>query len=146
MPKLKMCPCGKIPEKLCLGRGTIGFYAYAYADCCGDWQIEFKAKYEHYESDACMELAVKAWNNVKRGTDGAMQKGELIQKLKRCPCGGIPHRLGVSRGSIKNWAIVYADCCVDWEIEFKTNYEYFESEKCMELAIKAWNNAKRKGE
>ena len=66
-----------------------------------------------------------------------------MSKLKRCPCGEIPERLYVARGTCENWANVYGSCCGTWDIEFKTNYEYFESEKCMELAVKAWNGAER---
>jgi len=46
-------------------------------------------------------------------------------------------------GQGAKYANAAGNCCGEWMIEFRTNYEPFHSDKCMELAIAAWNNAPR---
>jgi len=65
-------------------------------------------------------------------------------KLKPCPCGITPTDLCiVDAGQGGKWAYVYGNCCQYWEIEFRTEYNDLESDKCMELAIYSWNIATR---
>lgn len=68
----------------------------------------------------------------------------MADKLAPCPCGMIPDKLIITdNGHGAKWAIAAGSCCGDWMIEFRTNYEPFESDKCMELAITAWNTNPR---
>ena len=64
-------------------------------------------------------------------------------KLKRCPCGEVPAFLGIHEGATMKYAYCSGDCCGEWNIEFRTGYNDVQSEKCMELAIDAWNDAGR---
>ena len=67
MTKLKQCPCGKLPARLnILDANQGGKWAIASGDCCAEWLIEFRTGYEALESDACMDLAVEAWNDAPR--------------------------------------------------------------------------------
>lgn len=67
-----------------------------------------------------------------------------MNKLKRCPCGEIPSALYISdAGQGGKWAYVYGDCCNVWEVEFRSHYHDTEGEKCMLLAVEAWNEAIR---
>lgn len=68
MTDLKRCPCGVIPKELAItGNSNFVKYAYVYGDCCGEWEIEFRTQYKDLESDECMALAIKAWNEAPRG-------------------------------------------------------------------------------
>ena len=72
-------------------------------------------------------------------------KGEVMKSLAPCPCGQIPKKLFIiDSGQGMKWANVCGDCCGEWSIEFRTLYKPFESNECMDLAIKAWNDAPRK--
>ena len=63
-------------------------------------------------------------------------------ELRRCPCGKIPKDLEVeSHGS--KWFYVCGDCCGEWNIEFRSNYNLPGFAEAMRLAIEAWNNAAR---
>lgn len=64
-------------------------------------------------------------------------------ELKQCPCGKIPNSLFVSYTESQKWANVCGSCCSEWMIEFGTNYHRLDSDECMALAVKAWNNAPR---
>ena len=68
-----------------------------------------------------------------------------MSKLKKCPCGKTPKRLGIEAdGRGGKWAYVMSyDCCGEWMVEFRTQYEDTGSAKCMEYAIRAWNNTPR---
>lgn len=45
---LAPCPCGEIPEKLCIeGAGLGRKHAMASGYCCGDWSIEFRTVSRH---------------------------------------------------------------------------------------------------
>lgn len=66
-----------------------------------------------------------------------------MTKLAKCPCGQTPIDLGISEGYITKYADVYGNCCGEWRIEFYTEYSATGSDRCMELAIEAWNNANR---
>ena len=71
---------------------------------------------------------------------------EMVKKmtLKKCPCGATPKELSITdAGQGGKYAMVSSDCCGEWEIEFRTEYNNIESDECNELAIKAWNNAPR---
>jgi len=67
-----------------------------------------------------------------------------MSELKRCPCGEIPDQLSVAfNGQGAKWATASGDCCGFWEVEFRTEYESIESDKCNQFAQQAWNDAKR---
>lgn len=73
-----------------------------------------------------------------------MSNAELQQPLAPCPCGQTPTRVDIydaCQGG--KWANVVPNCCGEWMIEFRTNYEKLDSEACMELARAAWNAAPR---
>lgn len=63
-------------------------------------------------------------------------------KLKRCPCGQIPSKLLITDNGAK-WAFAFGDCCNEWHIEFRTQYNPIDSKECMDLAIEEWNRAPR---
>ena len=70
-----------------------------------------------------------------------------MSKLKECPCGKTPTELIIAdSGQGGRWADTMGDCCGEWEVEFRTQYNPFDSAECMELAIEAWNEAPRKGD
>lgn len=65
-------------------------------------------------------------------------------ELKQCPCGKTPTALNLmGNGQGVKWAWASGNCCSEWWIEFRTGYESLESEKCMEYAIKSWNETVR---
>jgi hypothetical protein len=64
-------------------------------------------------------------------------------KPKMCPCGKIPDALIVEAGSTATYAMVSANCCNEWLVEFRTNFHPIDSEELHELALKAWNRAER---
>ena len=67
-----------------------------------------------------------------------------MSKLKKCPCGKTPTSLGIEDdGHGGKWAYVSGDCCGEWMVEFRTQYEDTGSAKCMEYATLAWNEAPR---
>lgn len=66
--ELAPCPCGEIPEKLCIeGAGLGRKHAMASGYCCGDWHIEFRTNYEPHDSEEIMRRAREAWNAAPRG-------------------------------------------------------------------------------
>lgn len=70
LQRLKPCPCGKTPEKVCIyDAGQGGKWAWVSGDCCGEWNIEFRTSYHELDSSECMELAISAWNETKRGAN-----------------------------------------------------------------------------
>lgn len=62
---LKPCPCGKTPNSLLLADNGVK-WAYVFGDCCNEWNIEFRTMYNPIDSEACMELAIEAWNSATR--------------------------------------------------------------------------------
>jgi len=67
-----------------------------------------------------------------------------MSELKKCPCGETPSKLWITdAGQGGKWAHVAGMCCNEWMIEFRTEYNGLDSDKCMELAIENWNEAKR---
>jgi len=66
--KIKPCPCGKTPIELyVVDSGQDVRWAQAYANCCGEWIIDFGTKSSPLDSEECMEYALKAWNDAPRG-------------------------------------------------------------------------------
>ncbi len=68
----------------------------------------------------------------------------LNEKLAACPCGKTPTDVEIydaCQGG--KWANVQPNCCGEWMIEFRTNYEPLDSAECKWLAIQAWNSAPR---
>lgn len=64
--------------------------------------------------------------------------------LKRCPCGQDPKDVSIynpNQGG--KWASVVPDCCGEWMVEFRLNYEDPDSSEAKQLAVEAWNNAPR---
>jgi lysozyme family protein len=72
-----------------------------------------------------------------------VEQGEEAHDLAPCPCGKIPTQLNISEGCCSKWAYTYGDCCIDWNIEFRTHYKDLGSPELYELAVKAWNEAPR---
>lgn len=67
--KLKPCPCGVTPTKLCVVPNDFdgGKWARVGGNCCGEWEIEFRTSYHKVGSTACLKLAEEAWNSASRG-------------------------------------------------------------------------------
>jgi hypothetical protein len=62
--------------------------------------------------------------------------------LNPCPCGKTPTKLCLcDAGQGGKWANVSGDCCNEWTLEFRTEYNALDSEKCIELATERWNEA-----
>lgn len=59
------CPCGEIPEKLCVTE-QCGKHALVAGYCCGEWHVEFMTKYHAIGSPELMALALAAWNAAPR--------------------------------------------------------------------------------
>lgn len=69
---------------------------------------------------------------------------DLTVGLAACPCGRPIDELQITdAGQGGKWANVSGNCCGEWMIAFHTNYEKLTSERCMALAIAAWNEAPR---
>jgi hypothetical protein len=67
-----------------------------------------------------------------------------LRPLLCCPCGVTPNKLHiVDNGQGGKWANCSGDCCGEWTIEFRTNYEKLNTAACYELAVRAWNEAPR---
>ena len=66
MPNLKRCGCGAVPNTLTITPGDTCKWAWVSGDCCGEWYVEFRTDYKPLESDACMRLAIFAWNDAPR--------------------------------------------------------------------------------
>jgi hypothetical protein len=66
-----------------------------------------------------------------------------MDKLAPCPCGRPISELQISDSGEGKWANVTGNCCGEWMIEFRTKNEKLTSEKCISLAIEAWNSAPR---
>ena len=67
MNDLEYCPCGKQPNELNItDAGQGGKWANVSGDCCGEWQIEFRANYRSRDTNECMRLAIIAWNEAPR--------------------------------------------------------------------------------
>lgn len=102
---------------------------------------------------ACHEHINNAIN--EHGIEGAekwtVRRAELAPgiphqngQLAVCPCGRVPTALGIyDNNQGGKWASVSGNCCGDWSVEFRTNYFALDSEKCMALAVEAWNEAPR---
>ncbi len=68
---LAPCPCGQVPEKLCIeGAGLSRKHAMASGYCCGEWSIEFRTSAQLHVSEEDMRLAREAWNAAPRGKGG----------------------------------------------------------------------------
>lgn len=65
------------------------------------------------------------------------------EKLKKCPCGKEPKRLFFTfQDSSQKWGHAWGDCCGDWEVQFKNNYE-LDYDKQYQNAVKQWNSLPR---
>ncbi len=67
-----------------------------------------------------------------------------MSEIKICPCGKTPKKLCISESNTSKWAYVCGDCCGEWNVEFRTEYQKLDTAKCMELAIQEWNYVKRR--
>ena len=67
--KLKPCPCGKVPTKLCISESNTSKWAYVSGNCCGEWNIEFRTGYYKLDSKDCMVFAIEEWNHAPRKTE-----------------------------------------------------------------------------
>lgn len=64
--ELKPCACGKIPEDIGVMESGTSKWAWAYGDCCGEWNVEFRTNYHEVGSEECKKLAVEGWNDASR--------------------------------------------------------------------------------
>lgn len=72
------------------------------------------------------------------------RKIKEVELIKPCPCGKIPDKIyAVDNGQGRKWAQAYGNCCGEWSVEFRTEYNEIDSDKCNKLAIEAWNEAPR---
>ena len=68
------------------------------------------------------------------------------EALAPCPCGQVPSRLIVQCEYRAKYAYVGGDCCDEWQIEFRNNYEPPGSAASIALARAAWTKAPRRQE
>ena len=68
MSELKACPCGKVPDELCVIEGETCRWRKVSGDCCGVWEIEFRV----YSNDTkeINQDALAAWNAAPRAANG----------------------------------------------------------------------------
>ena len=68
--ELAACPCGEIPEKLCVEPALYGSsYAMVNGYCCGEWNIEFRTNNAAHGSEENIRRAREAWNAAPRGNE-----------------------------------------------------------------------------
>jgi len=67
MTELARCPCGNIPDRLCIEDDLRPKWARVAGSCCNEWWIEFRNDYHEVGSDESMQRAVRAWNEAPRG-------------------------------------------------------------------------------
>ena len=66
--EIESCPCGQVPEKLCVQEAGQGSkWAMVNGYCCGEWNIEFRTNYTKIGSEENNWLARQAWNAAPRG-------------------------------------------------------------------------------
>jgi hypothetical protein len=79
--------------------------------------------------------------NIKPAAEGDASE---LSGLLSCPCGRpIDDIFIADAGQGGKWAWVSGNCCGEWSIEFRTQYNALDSEECKKLAIAAWNEAPR---
>lgn len=67
----------------------------------------------------------------------------MTDKLKPCPCGKTPNKLGYYLTQGTKWMSIYGDCCGDWMVEGRTLYKPEGSGALYALAIESWNDTPR---
>ena len=66
--ELAPCPCGQIPEKLCVQEaGQGGKWAMVNGYCCGEWNVEYRTNYAAHGTEENNRLARQAWDSAARG-------------------------------------------------------------------------------
>lgn len=73
-----------------------------------------------------------------------------MMEAKICPCGQpaknlFIHALQNEDPQYPKYATVNADCCGEWQIEFRNNRKKLGSAESNALALAAWNAAPRSG-
>lgn len=77
MKDLAICPCGKIPTALVIAENGQGRkWMTVSGNCCGLWQIEFRASYA--EGEELMKLASEAWQEATRSTSNKSNAAVLV--------------------------------------------------------------------
>lgn len=66
------------------------------------------------------------------------------EALKPCPCGQTPTTLQLFGAPPQKYTMAAGDCCNEWIIEFRSQYERDDA-KLQDLAAKAWNAMQRGG-
>jgi hypothetical protein len=61
--------------------------------------------------------------------------------LKPCPCGETPESLHIDQLGTK-WAYASGNCCNEWNIEFRLQYET-DAEEAQKIAADYWNQTVR---
>ena len=68
----------------------------------------------------------------------------MSEPLAPCPCGKAVESLSIMEGEPSGkWAWVSGNCCGEWSIEFRAEYNALDSDDCKRLAREAWNRAPR---
>lgn len=70
--KLQPCPCGKVPDELCIEADYGSQWARVGGNCCHEWQIGCHTPNRYDNSNELKKLAIDAWNKAPR-------KGESIR-------------------------------------------------------------------
>ena len=63
--------------------------------------------------------------------------------IEPCPCGRTPEALCIEGEGLPKYARVSGDCCSDWSVEFRNDYNAIDSGESKKLATRALNAAKR---
>lgn len=63
--------------------------------------------------------------------------------MKPCPCGETPKKIVIEGDDRAKWARCYGDCCGEWIVEYRNNYNRIPSDEAQTLAEQAWNDAPR---
>lgn len=66
---------------------------------------------------------------------------ESVSELKACPCGEIPKELIIIEELSGKWINACGDCCSEWSIETRNNYD--KGEFKIKNAVDAWNESPR---
>jgi hypothetical protein len=68
METLRRCPCGEIPESICIQvfHGPKETRVFAYPSCCSVWHVELNVSNIDIFSINRIKLAIDAWNNAPR--------------------------------------------------------------------------------
>ena len=67
MSLIKPCPCGKIPNNLCIAEGSTYRWRLISGDCCGEWMIESSRIDYQATDEQILKQCTDDWNGASRG-------------------------------------------------------------------------------